>query len=1022
MRTGYWPVRHFITLPRVTKRDRRLANISLLIGLLATVGVIVVYLLRGFERLELITYDWRVLWTNSTRVDPRIVCLYIDDQTLERAGRWPWPREVQAALLGIPAELGATSILADITYVEPQPLHTVEPPDMDVTYWPDEFDESLADVELPDYVMSRTIQRAGNVFLAFHHPEPDVERADDFREVVDLLLAGKLDAAQRRATEVSARLRNQIEDTKIYNAQQPWLRARMVATIERQPMIESDAVLKLLDVRDPGTGQFVAENFERTRLTAYRRIVEKSLNADPRLESALPKTIFVEIYPLVCDRPLSSEDIYHRTLAQALREVLGYRATARGSLLAPEHLNKIRGQIDGISPVYFMHARAARGCGFVNFKPDRDGVMRREQLLARHGQSAFTQLAFRVACHELGVDTGRIDVSAGRIILRPRDAAPRVIQLEDSRTIVPWMAGTEWTQQFPHVSASAIHVIHSLRRQRQNNAWLIERNRIALGTHPSYEGRAEYEKYAGQREQLRRKVRVDFLKGDDEGVTLSENGLAEIEKLLAEHDARAAQWITASAGESFAPLKAALGNIAELQRLGKIAELQRVNERIATEIDAQLRELRPSFEGKICLIGYTATSLADMTPIPTNKRAPGVLAHANMLNGLLTNQLVRWAPTWVNALLAAVVGAIFTFASASLRPRAASGLMLPFLAAYAALGGAMTFFLWNFSLALTPVFFAAVVPFLLISTFRYVFIDSERRQLATALGQYTSKEIARQMAENPELCQRAESREVTAMFTDLKGFTTISERIGAERTQKVLNICLGEFTDVMLRHAAMVNKFIGDGIFAFWNPVIFPQPDHAVRACETAIDLHVGLAELKREMLASGGDDVFAELMLRIGVATGNAIVGPCGSEQKYDYTCIGDSVNLAARLESANKFFGTRILVAGPVVERVGDDFVFRSLGGVRVKGKTNAVPVHELIGRRGQVPGDAVEYAARFADAVAMFQRREWKLALGAFDDCTRLRPDDLAAREYYDATAVYLARPPGANWNGAIELAEK
>jgi adenylate cyclase len=278
------------------------------------------------------------------------------------------------------------------------------------------------------------------------------------------------------------------------------------------------------------------------------------------------------------------------------------------------------------------------------------------------------------------------------------------------------------------------------------------------------------------------------------------------------------------------------------------------------------------------------------------------------------------------------------------------------------------------------------------------------------------------MAENPELCKRAESREVTAMFTDLKGFTTISERIGAERTQKVLNVCLGEFTDVMLRHAAMVNKFIGDGIFAFWNPVIFPQPDHAVRACETAIDLHVALAELKREMATSGGDEVFSELLLRVGVASGNAVVGPCGSEQKYDYTCIGDSVNLAARLESANKFFGTRILVAGAVVDRVGDGFVFRSLGGVRVKGKANAVPVHELLGRRGQVPEDVVRYAEQFAAAVALFQKREWKLALGAFDDCTRERPDDLAAREYYDATAAYLARPPGRDWNGAIELTEK
>jgi hypothetical protein len=124
---------------------------------------------------------------------------------------------------------------------------------MDVTYSPDLFQSELAEVEWPDFVMSRTIKDAKNVFLAFHHPDPDVERSDDFREVVDLLLADQPVAAERRAAEVSARLRRKIEDTKVFNAQQPWLRARMVAAIQRQPELEKEQVLEQLNVQDPGT-------------------------------------------------------------------------------------------------------------------------------------------------------------------------------------------------------------------------------------------------------------------------------------------------------------------------------------------------------------------------------------------------------------------------------------------------------------------------------------------------------------------------------------------------------------------------------------------------------------------------------------------------------------------------------------------------------------------------------------------------------------------------------------------------
>jgi adenylate cyclase len=345
------------------------------------------------------------------------------------------------------------------------------------------------------------------------------------------------------------------------------------------------------------------------------------------------------------------------------------------------------------------------------------------------------------------------------------------------------------------------------------------------------------------------------------------------------------------------------------------------------------------------------------------------------------------------------------------------GLVLAFLV----VAGWLAFKVWLCWIWLTPVVLVCLAAYFAIASYRYVFVDRERRELATALGQYTSKQIARQMSENPELCRRAEMRDVTAMFTDLRGFTSISERIGAERTQRVLNLCLGRLTEVMLRHEAMVNKFIGDGVFAFWNPVIYPQPDHALRACQTAVDLVDALTALKRQQ-ATSGDEAFGELMLRIGVASGHAIVGPCGSEQKFDYTCIGDTVNIAARLESANKFYDTTILVSGATYEAVREHFVFRPLGGVQVKGKSRAVQVYEMLGRVESVGEDEVTYARMFGAAVALFQEREFRAAIDRFEECRKLRPNDPAVRHYAGAAQLFVEHSPEEDWTGAIELVEK
>lgn len=732
----------------------------------------------------------------------------------------------------------------------------------------------------------------------------------------------------------------------------------------------------------------------------------------PDLWSLAPEVLFERVFTEIADADAGQLE---RSIV-ALRDVLSYAATVLPEFCPLDRVAFATPSVPAIAPVYFPHARAARRCGFVVFEPDDDGVMRRVPLLVASEGRVLPQLAFAVAFDELGLT--RDDISATPGYLHLHTDPPLRIQVDErGRALVPWVPVRDWTQQFgQHVPIGVPWVVLDRRLKQQANEREIE---AALTTLLEAGAASQWQQYRDDLRRvdaLRSELRLARYRGQDEDVAQRKDWLRQYDAVFAEETPKLRDWVHTR----LAALEAA-GSGARPTALEAIRNALRANFEYAVEIDETLDWLRERVAGKIGLVGYTATALADMTPTPTSPRAPGVVAHANLLNGLLTGRTVSWASAWLNMLTAVVLGVFSTFVSVRWGPRVVF-FVLVLLVGYVAIAGGLAFYAWNYWIALTPAVLAAVVSYVAVVVHRYLFLERESRQIAQALSQYTSATLARQMAEDAELCKRAEMREVSAMFTDLAGFTTISERIGAERTQRVLNVSLGRFSDVMLRYEGMINKFIGDGIFAFWNPVIYPQDDHAIRACEAAIDLQTGLRDLITEQEQANGDEVFCQLVLRIGVATGQAIVGPCGSEQKYDYTCIGDSVNVAARLESANKFYGTRTLVSGATLDRAGERFVVRSLGGVRVKGKTQAVPIYELLGREGDVPAESREYAERFGTAVACFTQRDWSRARTRFEQCLSERDDDLAARQYLAAIERFMAAAPGDDWTGALELTEK
>ena len=994
--------------------------LATLLGLLVTASTVLLYTRGALDWLELKALYWRFQHANTLEPSPQIVCLGIEDDDLETWGRFPWPRDVQAALVSVPAEMGARAVVVDITWDQPEapaerelaldPAGAPTPPLRGST-------ESAA-----DRALAAVIARCGSAYLAYHHAGVDLEKSAEFATVVDSLLAGDRTRAAAVGAVLEARLRKLIRVERDARLLQPLTRAKIVVELLRDPALRADELAATLAL-DP---DLLERAYEKCRLEALRRRLLAWLDAHPDAWTRASGELAAAAYSEITGAAWIDDTPLRDAMLRCAEALLSYAATTRDPLAPLERLAPIAQAVDGMTPVYYLHARAARRCCFANVEPDTgDGVILRLALAREHQGRLLAQLAFAAAWDLLGLTPERIELGRGGLTISPAGRPALRIQLDESgRTVIPWVRGRDWTRQFEQRPANFVLALADLRRKLDNNSRTL---RDTVGLFASSGAFPEIARAARpwlDLARLQEQIPAAADKGDEATAALLRDMAAGLRPAAERGQQEALQAIDrlAAALETDAAPPEGVERQDVLSAARLAGRLRDANARIARQIVEHEKAAREFFDGKVCVVGYAATSVADMKPSPTHPAAPGMMAHANLLSGLLSGRMVYWAPAWANSLLAAALGALATWVSITQRPRFASVIVTLVAALLLWSAGYVAFARWSYWVAVTPALLALAASYFTIAAYRYIFVDAERRQLSTALVQYTSREIARQVAENPELCQRAEMRDVTAMFTDLRNFTSISEQIGADRTQRVLNICLGRFTEVMLRHEAMVNKFIGDGIFAFWNPVIYPQADHALRACETAVDLIAALAALKREQHSGRGDEVFGELWLRIGVASGSAIVGPCGSEQKFDYTCIGDSVNVAARLESANKFYGTTILVNGAVREQVGERFEFRPLGGVQVKGKRQATPVFELLGRGGQAPADDMEYARTFGEAIASFQQRRWTEALQRFEQCGQRRPDDLAAARYLEATAMLMGRPPNPDWNGAIELSEK
>jgi adenylate cyclase len=422
--------------------------------------------------------------------------------------------------------------------------------------------------------------------------------------------------------------------------------------------------------------------------------------------------------------------------------------------------------------------------------------------------------------------------------------------------------------------------------------------------------------------------------------------------------------------------------------------------------------------GKIVLIGVTATAVLDIRVTPFDEIFPGVETHANVIDNILTGDFIH-QPKWLVVLdIAALLILTMLLGAIMIRARGVAAALsaITLLAAYLVVSQ-MVFLTRGWPLAIIYPVLAVVIAYVAIALQHYLTEERERKKMRSALDVYLSPSMAELLSRHPERLQLGgDNRELTVFFSDIRGFTTLTERLDPEVLSEILNEYLGDMTDIVFAHDGMLDKYIGDAVMAVWGAPL-PQADHARRACLATFDMVERLPELNKQWQARG----LPPMAIGCGLNTGQMKFGNYGSAQHMAITVIGDNVNLGSRLEGLTKMYHTDIIAAESTVIEADGAVVARELDLVRVKGKAEPVRIFQLLGR-GEHAARWAELVDAFAKGVDAYRTRRWQDALAIFEAIVEKRPDDGPSHMFIERCRALLASPPDTAWDPVTTMETK
>ena len=669
-----------------------------------------------------------------------------------------------------------------------------------------------------------------------------------------------------------------------------------------------------------------------------------------------------------------------------------------------------RGAIKNI-PLRMLSENAAGGA-FVDYPhfAGAGAVVRTVPLLIREHDSdrVYAQMGLRLACRMLDVDPNDMRITPSelrvgrgeklRIPLGPARTSSEGVRM-GALLDIPWTGSDDWQTMYDYPAHRGI-----ARHMSINFVWeaVHTQHRIAHNFELIDEGMRSL--YAVL-DPAKLKKYEDAPPADlaARGVLL-EQAIKDAQDWIAQYKLMKPEEID-ELGQRFVAATSSLPN------------LVRQTGALQSDLQKQREELSTALKDKAVLIGWIATGFTDVVPTPLHERCPGVVVHGAIFNGIMTGEMWRSAPWWISALLTGFFGLTTASTTARLAPLPALFIALLAACGLALFNGIVLFDYFNLILPLAATLVTIALTWGACTMTRVIIEGAERRRITGRFRNYVDPKLVNYVLEHPEVRLDGEKREMTVVFTDLAGFTSLSEKLG-EKIVPLLNELLGELVPVIRdQHTGLVNKFLGDGIMFFYNAPKL-DPNHASDAVATVLDMHAKVAEFNLRLKERG----LPEIYMRAGICTGEMIVGDAGGAGAADYTVLGDAVNLGARLEPANKQLGTRTLITARTAELVDGQFILRAVGKIRVVGKDEAVMTYEPLARAGAASDEIKKVAFLFKNLVEKNAAREFHDSLAIADDIDSLIGPTKLVQIYRDLAKRHIDHPPADDFDGRIILTEK
>jgi class 3 adenylate cyclase/CHASE2 domain-containing sensor protein len=883
-------------------------------GVLITLGIVALEAVGVFDRFERLLYDERVAhcqWFMPPSTD-RLVHLDIGDPSLEAIGRWPWDRSKLARIIDEIALAGPSAVALDIIFSEKQDASAKR-----------EADGSIGELVDHDALLAESLKHLGKALVPASFPFQSEAPPGRFTEVraaliEDLELTEPEIAAKLAQGADAAEVKSDVEAAFI-GARRAAMYVRLRGELSGSPdadLSEAELVRRLLPRTPPGTAGVLARLLA-TQLPRARSVIN--------LEHLVP--------------------------------TVGQLGTSGGAgVLLPT------GAPAGV-PIPQFSARAAT-TGFVDYPPPNDGVVRWATLLLDADGHLYPQFGLSLACISMGVPLTDIQIRPDGIVIPRPDKGPlfvpaRVLprrELSNTRGAIPmgidlpYTGTSDWKSMYaraddPQGSRQHIEIVkvwdacQTLARIEVNNRQFDGAARAVLGKTLKVDELKAFNAKALPADDWQARVELASRIAKEESQTGDIQNLRDAVKTYEDLEKDPKEHLSDHERS----------DLDEARRAVKSFDAVQAFTTEAPAMAQQLKDIRAflkgAFHDKAVLIGFIDTSsTTDTVSTPIHSRCPGVVVHGVLFNAIMTGEVWRHAPAWASLLVAFLVGLATTGLVIVLSPIRALLACVGLAVAYVAANGILLFDYLNIVVDLAA---PLVVIALVWSGCTLLTLIAEKRQRALIRQRfrtYVDPRLVEYVEQHPtKAAFDGERREMTVVFTDLVGFTKLTETLG-EETIGMLNQLWARVVPV-IRRDGYLNKFLGDGIMFFYGA---PQNSelHAVHAVRAVLEMRNVMRRFNEEVTVPQN---LPSLDLRIGLSTGTMIVGDAGAgAAASDYTVLGDNVNLGSRLEGASKYFGTCNLATARTAELAGDEFLFRPIANIRVVGKQHGVMTCEALGFR--------------------------------------------------------------------------